>query len=113
MYGSFCGRLNRVGLRGLGNFACAGTHGGGLLTAAFLHNQSRGGVTTNPETDLWLDQPIQPPVPGTKLLVKTEGGDPDPHASQEFAPPALLLWARLLRRAPAENSLLSTCSSGM
>src|SRR5712692_10410778 len=63
-----------------------GRMGVASLLPHFWHNQSRGGVTTNPETDLWLDQPIQPPVPGTKLLVKPEGGDPDPHASQESPP---------------------------
>ena len=63
------------------------------------HSQSRGGVTTNPETDVWLDQPIQPPVPGTKLLVKPEGGNPDPHASQELP----LALASLGPSSPAET----------
>jgi len=62
-------------------------------------------VTASPETDAWLDQPVQRLVPGAELLRGLREGDPDPHASQELP----LAIASRGPPSPAENSLLTTC----
>src|SRR2546427_1632428 len=88
MYGNFCGQFNRLDLRGSGNFAYAGTHGGRppFCRIGGAVNLVAVKGTTSPETDAWLDQPVQRPVPGAELLRGLRGGGPDPHAPQEIPP---------------------------
>src|SRR6266849_4403983 len=85
-----------------------GRMGVASLLPHLRHGQSRGGVTTSRETDVWLDQPIQPPVPGTNCLSNPKEAIMTRIPHKDCLLAGVPLGCFLLPR-----TLLTTCSRSM